>query len=152
MHTLEVAMSVVMCNRNSDVVVPQYESYGAAGMDIQADIEESFVLGHGERRLVNCGFKLEVPKGFEVQVRPRSGLAHKYGLSIVNSPGTIDSDYRGEIMCNLINLGQEAITITPAMRIAQIVLSPVTRGVLIETQSLSSTERGENGHGSTGTH
>jgi dUTP pyrophosphatase len=152
MHLVEMNVPIVMCNRNKGIVMPSYESADAAGMDLQADIEEPFELGPGERRLVDTGIKIAVPQYFEMQVRPRSGLAHKHGLSVVNSPGTIDADYRGEIKVNLVNMGLFPVTITPLMRIAQMVLSPVTRARLIETDALSETVRGESGFGSTGTH
>jgi dUTP pyrophosphatase len=151
MHLMELSIAVVMCNRSELVKVPAYETAGAAGMDLQADILEAINLHPGHRVLVPTGVKIAVPQMFEMQVRPRSGLALKHGLSIVNSPGTIDSDYRGEIGIVLINHGADIYRVEPGARIAQMVLSPVTRAVMNVTEQLDTTVRGENGYGSTGT-
>ena len=134
-------------------LMPTYGSEEAAGADVRAAISEEIVLEPGERKLIPTGLKFAIPEGYEVQVRPRSGLALKHGISIVNTPGTIDSDYRGPIGIILINHGSEPFTVTPRMRIAQILVAPVFRGMfLLEEESLSETARGEGGFGHTGTH
>lgn len=130
--------------------IPSYQTSGAAGADISAFIDEDIVLKSGERAFVPTGIKISIPEGFEVQVRPRSGLAAKNGVTVLNAPGTIDSDYRGEIKVILINLGKEDFTIKNGERIAQLVVAPVTRGVFVKAQALDNTERGEGGFGSTG--
>ena len=129
---------------------PAYASPGAAGMDAVAAVTEPHVLGPGERFAVPLGFAMAIPAGYEVQVRPRSGLALKNGISVPNSPGTIDSDYRGEVKALLINLGAEAFTITRGMRIAQLVPAAVTHAKLTIVDSLDQTARGAGGFGSTG--
>jgi dUTP pyrophosphatase len=131
------------------VEMPQYKSEGAAGFDVRA-LEEVH-LGPLERKLVPTGIRMAIPPGYEGQVRPRSGLALKHGISMVNTPGTIDSDYRGEVGILLINLGSEAVKLTKGERIAQIVICPVTRAEFQQVQDLDDTERGEGGFGSTGT-
>jgi dUTP pyrophosphatase len=128
--------------------LPAYESDGAAGMDVRA--AKDLVIAAGQRALVPTGFAIAIPHGFEVQVRPRSGLALKKGISVPNSPGTIDSDYRGELGVILINHGAEDFTIAHGDRIAQIVAAPVQRAEMIEVDELDKTERGDGGFGSTG--
>lgn len=150
MHALFQEVEIQMVNRRGDIVVPEYATSGASGMDVQADITAPVILHTGERHLFPCGFKLAVPVGFEIQVRPRSGLALKQGLTVLNTPGTVDSDYRGEVGVILMNTAPEPVTISPGSRIAQIVLCPVTRAVFTETNELSATTRGEGGYGSTG--
>ncbi|MDD7416090.1 MAG: dUTP diphosphatase [Treponemataceae bacterium] len=130
--------------------VPVYKTSGAAGADVCACIETPVILKPFERTAVPTGLFFEIPEGYEIQVRPRSGLALKNGIALVNAPGTIDSDYRGELCVILINLGTEDFTIHNGDRIAQIVLSPVLKASFIEVSSISVTERGENGFGSTG--
>ena len=130
--------------------VPVYKTSGAAGADVCACIETPVILKPFERTAVPTGLFFEIPDGYEIQVRPRSGLALKNGIALVNAPGTIDSDYRGELCVILINLGTEDFTIHNGDRIAQIVLSPVLKASFIEVSSISVTERGENGFGSTG--
>jgi len=132
--------------------VPKYQSAGASGLDLYAAVKagERIVLAPTQSYLVPTGVVVEIPSGFEGQVRPRSGLAAKYGISIVNAPGTIDSDYRGEIFCQLINLGTGPYQIIRGARIAQLVISPVTRVRVISSRILSETERGAGGLGSTG--
>lgn len=132
------------------VDLPAYKTAGAAGLDLCAAIEQSLVLQPGARRLVPTGLILEIPEGYEGQVRPRSGLALRHGISMVNSPGTIDSDYRGELGVLLINLGEEPFLIEPGARIAQLVICPVARATLVEVTESTSTERGSGGYGSTG--
>lgn len=129
---------------------PSYQTSGAAGADISAFIKENIVLKKGMRAFVPTGIKVAIPEGFEIQVRPRSGLAAKSGVTVLNTPGTIDSDYRGEIKVILINLGEEDFTIKSGDRIAQLVVAPVTQGVFVKTDALDTTERGEGGFGSTG--
>ncbi len=128
--------------------LPRYETAGAAGMDLRAD--EPFTLAPGERRLVPTGLALEIPAGHEGQVRPRSGLAVRHGIALVNAPGTIDSDYRGEVQVLLVNLGQAPATFARGDRIAQLVIAPVTRATLEVVDDLGPTGRGSGGFGSTG--
>jgi dUTP pyrophosphatase len=135
---------------NVAVPLPAYETPGAAGLDLCAALGESLTLEPGERRLVPTGLCLEVPEGFEAQVRPRSGLALKHGLTVLNSPGTIDSDYRGEVGIVLINHGDQAVEIRPLQRIAQLVIAAVARLEVAVVGALSETERGDGGYGSTG--
>lgn len=131
--------------------LPAYQSEHAAGMDLHAAIDASATIAPGEILLVACGFAVAFPPGFELQVRPRSGLATKFGLSMPNAPGTIDADYRGEVKVPLINLGKMPVVIEPGMRIAQAVLCPVARARIEEVAELDATARGSGGFGSTGT-
>ncbi|MBP8810517.1 MAG: dUTP diphosphatase [Kofleriaceae bacterium] len=133
-----------------DAVVPAYMSEDAAGLDLTAAIDAPVVLGPGERAAVGTGLALELPRGFEGQVRPRSGLARTHGVTVVNAPGTIDADYRGEVAVLLINHGREPFTVAPGTRIAQLVIAPVVQATLEEVDALSSTARGAGGFGSTG--
>lgn len=135
---------------NFEPVLPSYATLGAAGADIRACITGPVVIKPGERALIPTGLFFEIPEGYEIQVRPRSGLALKHGITCLNSPGTIDSDYRGEIGVILINTGKEDFTVENNDRIAQIVLSPVVRADFIPAGNLSETERGTGGFGSTG--
>ena len=128
---------------------PAYQTEGSAGMDLRSN--EEVELQPGGRQLVKTGLRIAIPKGFEGQVRPRSGLALKHGISMVNTPGTIDSDYRGEIQVLLINLGQSVVKLERGERIAQLVICPVTRAEINVVDRLDETERGEGGFGSTGT-
>ncbi|MCE6075234.1 dUTP diphosphatase [Agrobacterium vitis] len=132
--------------------LPAYETAGAAGMDLRAAVTEAepLTLTPGKRALVPTGLIMEIPQGFEAQIRPRSGLAFKNGITCLNTPGTIDSDYRGEVKVLLINLGTEDFTITRGMRIAQMVIAPVTQAQVIEVTETSDTMRGTGGFGSTG--
>jgi dUTP pyrophosphatase len=132
------------------IPLPQYESEGAAGLDIRAFLGSETVIPPLGRAQIPTGLFVEIPPGFEGQVRPRSGLAARRGVTVLNSPGTIDSDYRGELQIILINLGAEPFTVQNGDRIAQLVLSPVCRAAVLETESLSITERGSGGFGSTG--
>ncbi len=131
-------------------VVPQRMSAGSAGLDLSASIEEPLSLLPGARAAVPTGFAFAIPLGFEGQVRPRSGLARRHGITLVNAPGTIDSDYRGEVSVLLINLGAERVQINSGDRIAQLVIAPIALPELIEVKELGSTSRGEGGFGSTG--
>lgn len=135
---------------HSDVNLPVYETSGSSGMDLQAYISEEIILKPGERKLIPTGLSIAIPENLEIQIRPRSGLAYKKGISVVNTPGTIDSDYRGEIKVLLINLGKEDFIIKKFERIAQMVVCPITKVVLSETNDLPDTIRGEGGFGSTG--
>jgi len=135
---------------HSDVNLPAYETSGSSGMDLQAYISEEIILKPSERKLIPTGLSVAIPENLEIQIRPRSGLAYKKGISVVNTPGTIDSDYRGEIKVLLINLGKEDFIIKKFERIAQMVVCPITKVVLSETNDLPDTIRGEGGFGSTG--
>jgi dUTP pyrophosphatase len=132
------------------VPLPAYQTPGSAGLDLCAALLEAVRLGPGERRLIPTGLVFEIPEGHEGQVRPRSGLALKHGISVVNSPGTIDSDFRGEVGIVLINHGAEPYVIEPLSRIAQIVITRVEQVEIEEAESLTETSRGAGGYGSTG--
>jgi dUTP pyrophosphatase len=146
----EVALRVRRLPHASDLPLPEQASPGSAGLDLRAAISEDLLLEPGERALVPTGLVLELPQGWEGQVRPRSGLAIRHGISLLNSPGTIDSDYRGEVKVVLANLGGEPMTIRRGDRIAQLVVSPVSRVVVQEVSELSPTDRSDGGFGSTG--
>ncbi|MCF6328135.1 MAG: dUTP diphosphatase [Devosiaceae bacterium] len=130
----------------------KYQSEQAAGFDICAaiDMEETISIGAGERALIPAGFSMALPKGYEAQIRPRSGLALKHGISVLNSPGTIDADYRGEIKVLLINMGKEDFYVKRGMRIAQMVIAAVAKANFIEVENIDDTQRGKGGFGSTG--
>ncbi|WP_035273836.1 dUTP diphosphatase [Desulfogranum japonicum] len=134
----------------ADIPLPSYASSLAAGMDVSAAITEPVTLAPGERYLVPSGFAVAIPPGFEIQVRPRSGLAIKHGITVINSPGTIDADYRGEVKIGLINLSQAPFTIHRGDRIAQMILAPVICAQIEAVDELSDTERGSGGFGHTG--
>ncbi len=142
-------MKVKIINRSKNAL-PQYETAGSAGMDLRADISETITLKPLERTLVPTGLFIELPQGYEAQIRPRSGLAAKKGISIPNSPGTIDSDYRGEIKVIVINLSSETQIIEPAERVAQMVIAKYEQIEWQETETLEDSERGAGGFGSTG--
>lgn len=150
MQTAAVQFCWLLPPAERDLPLPAYASAQAAGMDIAAALEEEFVLQPGAIALIPTGLAAALPEGFELQVRPRSGLAIKHGITVVNAPGTIDADYRGEIKIGLINLGQEPFTIRRGDRIAQLVLAPVCRAALQSVSSLEATERGSGGFGHTG--
>ena len=133
------------------IELPQYESKGAAGMDLRAFLDSDVTIPPMGRAKIPTGLRLEIPAGYEAQVRPRSGLAVKSGLTVLNSPGTIDSDYRGELEVILINLGAQSVIIKDGQRIAQLVAAPVCRALIEETDTLEETQRGSEGFGSTGT-
>ncbi|MBC7496706.1 MAG: dUTP diphosphatase [Sphingomonadaceae bacterium] len=150
--TAEVAIRVEIMRHAEGLDLPAYATSGAAGMDAVAAVDRDLVLAPGERRPVPTGLKLVIPDGYELQVRPRSGLALKHLLTVPNSPGTIDSDYRGELMILLANLGDAPVTITRGMRIAQLVVAPVVRGRWVVVAAVGAdTVRGAGGFGSTGT-
>jgi dUTP pyrophosphatase len=131
-------------------IVPRYMSAGAAGLDLTATLDQPVVLAPGQRAAIGTGLAVAIPAGYEGQVRPRSGLALSAGLTVVNAPGTIDSDYRGEVKVLLINLGSDAVTIESGTRIAQLVIAPFSRADLVEVDELPPSERGAGGFGSTG--
>jgi len=133
-----------------DLPLPSYQTAGAVGMDLYAAVEKSLVIAPMGRVIVPCGFRMALPHGYEAQIRPRSGLAYKHGISMPNSPGTIDSDYRGEIGVLLINLGEQDFAIKRGDRIAQMVINRVEIVELVPASELSESERGEGGFGSTG--
>lgn len=135
-----------------ELPLPSYESEHAAGMDIRACLLHPLELKPGCRALIPTGFKMALPNGYEAQIRPRSGLAYKYGITMLNTPGTIDSDYRGEVKVLAINLGEEMFTINHGDRIAQMVIAPVFQPATEQVESLPRSTRGEGGFGSTGIH
>lgn len=134
----------------ADLPLPAYETAGAAGLDLRAAIMAPLTLAPGERALIPTGLAMQLPGGFEGQVRPRSGLALRHGVTVLNAPGTVDSDYRGEVSVVLINHGQEPFSIQRGDRIAQFVIAPVTQAELLEVSTLDATARGAGGYGSTG--
>lgn len=135
---------------DADLPLPRYMTENSAGMDICAALKEDLILSPGQIFLVPTGFAMALPEGFEAQIRPRSGLAVKYGIGIVNAPGTIDADYRGEVKIALINFGQEAVTIKRGERIAQMIIQKVYRAWVNVVQQLDETDRGTGGFGHTG--
>jgi len=150
METVSVAIMWLDSRQSADLSLPTYATELAAGMDVCAALAAPLVLAPGEIGLVGCGFALAIPPGYEIQVRPRSGLAVKFGVTVVNAPGTIDADYRGEVKVGLINLSREPYTIHRGDRIAQLVLAPVVRAVLQPVTELTETARGGGGFGHTG--
>lgn len=142
-------MKVRFTKLTPSAMVPKYASDGASGLDLHADV--GAVIAPGDRALVRTGIAIELPAGFEAQVRPRSGLALKYGITVLNSPGTVDADYRGDIGVILQNNGTDSFIVRQGDRIAQLVIAPVTRIELDEAESLSESDRGTEGFGSTGT-
>ncbi len=146
------ALNLLRLDHADGIDLPSYETSGAAGMDLRAAVpaDEPLTLKPGARALVPTGFVFEVPQGFEAQIRPRSGLAIKNGITCLNTPGTVDSDYRGEVKVILANLGQEDFVIERGMRIAQMVIAPVTQVAVFEVTETSETTRGSGGFGSTG--
>lgn len=146
-----VRVAVMRLPHNPDIPLPSYETAHAAGMDLPAAVDSDMVVEPGKRVMVPTGLAIALPQGYEAQVRPRSGLAARNGITLLNTPGTIDADYRGEIKVILINLGEEAFTVSRGMRIAQMIVAPVTRAQLVQTDILPETTRGTGGFGSTGT-
>jgi|TARA_B110000438_G_C15326985_1_gene442019 dUTP pyrophosphatase len=135
---------------SNEVLTPKYATPGSSGMDIAAYIEQDVIINPGEKALIPTGFSLSIPEGYEVQIRPRSGLAAKKGITVLNTPGTIDSDYRGEIKVILINLSQDMFYVKNGERIAQMVVCPIQQAIVEEVEDLSETNRGAGGFGSTG--
>ena len=145
-----ISVAISRLPGNDDVPLPEYQSEHAAAMDLHAAVTEPVTLAPGEIALIPCGFAMAVPVGYEAQIRPRSGLALKHGISIPNAPGTIDSDYRGQVQVVMINLGAEPFVIERCLRIAQMIIKPVPRVKWAEVDELPPTERGSGGFGHTG--
>ena len=144
-------MTKILIKRLSkEVSLPKYETKGSSGMDLAANLKTGIDLKPGETVIVPTGLAVSIPNGFEAQIRPRSGLAAKKKISVLNTPGTIDSDYRGEIKIILINLGKELFTIDKGLRVAQMIICPITKAELEEVDDLNNTDRGDGGFGSTG--
>jgi dUTP pyrophosphatase len=151
--TANVTINVVKLPHGADLKLPKYETEQSAGMDLYAALGdgEAVTLGPLERAMIPTGLAMALPAGYEAQVRPRSGLAAKNGITVLNTPGTIDADYRGEVKVILVNLSNDPFTIERGMRIAQMIIAPVTQGVWNEVDALDETARGAGGFGSTGT-
>ena len=147
----QVQIAVTRLPHNADLPLPAYETAQSAGMDLAAAIEAPITLSPGERAMVPTGLAIALPAGYEAQVRPRSGLAAKNGVTVLNTPGTVDADYRGEVKVILVNLGDTAFEVERGMRIAQMVIAPVTQAAFAEVAELPETARGTGGFGSTGT-
>ena len=147
---VRVAPRVLIQKLRAGAVVPRYMTARAAGLDLSAAIDQTIELGAGQRVAIPTGLALKLPEGYEAQVRPRSGLARDHGITLVNSPGTIDSDYTGEVIVLVINHGDRAVRIEPGHRIAQLVIAPVVQAELVEVSELPATARGAGGFGSTG--
>ena len=144
-------MTEILIKRLSKTVsMPKYETIGSSGMDLAADIDEKIEIKPGETKTIPTGLSVSIPQEFEIQIRPRSGLAAKHQLSVLNTPGTIDADYRGEIKVILINLGKKIFIVEDGLRIAQMVLCPLTKAKIKEVETLDGTTRGSGGFGSTG--
>lgn len=141
----------IKLKNTSNNPLPSYATAGAAGLDIHANLTEAVTLQPLERKLIPTGLYMEIPEGFEVQIRPRSGLAYKNGITVLNAPGTIDADYRGEVGVLLINLSAEPFVVEPGERVAQMVVAPYVQATWEETSALTETDRGAGGFGSTGT-
>ena len=146
----DLTIEIITLPHAAGLDLPAYATAHAAGMDLCAAVQEDIVLSPGQRKLIPTGLAIALPEGYEAQIRPRSGLALKNGISVLNSPGTIDADYRGEIQIILANLGNEPFTISRGMRIAQMVIASYTRIAWHQVEALSKTERGDGGFGSTG--
>ena len=144
-------IKILIKKLSKEVSLPKYETSGSSGMDLSANIDAKINIEPGKTAIIPTGLALSIPKGFEIQIRPRSGLAAKQKISVLNTPGTIDSDYRGEIKVILINLSQESFKVEKGLRIAQMVVCPVVQAQLKEVNDLNETGRGEGGFGSTGT-
>ena len=143
-------IKILIKRLSKEVSLPKYETSGSSGMDLAANIDKKININPGKTAIIPTGLALSIPKGFEVQIRPRSGLAAKNKISVLNTPGTIDADYRGEIKVILINLGKDPFEIEKGLRIAQMVVCPIVQAQFQEVKDLSKTERGEGGFGSTG--
>ncbi|MBW7852339.1 MAG: dUTP diphosphatase [Rhodospirillales bacterium] len=147
---MTVAVMVRRLPHSADLPLPRYETAQAAGMDLLAAVTDDIILRPGDRAMVPTGLAIALPAGHEAQVRPRSGLAARHGVTVLNAPGTVDADYRGEIAVLLINLGHEAFVVSRGMRIAQLIIAAVGRAAWAECQELPETPRGAGGFGSTG--
>lgn len=146
-HEPEVEIPVLI---EEGVELPNYASIGASGADVRASIKEKLIMAPGTSALIPTGLRFDIPAGYEIQVRPRSGLALKHQVTVLNTPGTIDADYRGELKVILINHGKEPFVIEPQMRIAQLVVAPVTRATFLQSDAVAETRRGAGGFGHTG--
>ncbi|MCH9754107.1 MAG: dUTP diphosphatase [Alphaproteobacteria bacterium] len=146
----QITVKLIKSESGKDLPTPKYATAGSAGMDLYADTQGSITLAKGKKMLISTGISIGLPEKYEAQIRPRSGLAAKNGITVLNTPGTIDSDYTGEIKVILINLSDEDFIIERGMRIAQMIIAPVTTANFIETESLEETDRGTSGFGSTG--
>ena len=144
-------IKILIKRLSKEISLPKYETAGSSGMDLAANIVDNINVDPGNTAIIPTGLALSIPKGFEIQIRPRSGLAAKQKISVLNTPGTIDSDYRGEIKVILINLGQKSFKVEKGLRIAQMVVCPVVQAQIKEVEDLNETERGKGGFGSTGT-
>ena len=144
-------VKILIKRLSSKVTMPQYKTIGASGMDIAAFLDNEILIKPSEKKIIPTGIKLKIPKGYEIQIRPRSGLAANNDITVLNTPGTIDSDYRGEIKVILFNHGKNIFKVENGLRIAQMVLCPVIEANLSEVEIIDETERGEGGFGSTGT-
>lgn len=149
---MTIDVRITQLPHGSDLPLPEYATSHSAGMDLMAAIDAELVVAPGARALVPCGIAIALPDDYEAQIRPRSGLAFKQGLTVANAPGTIDADYRGEIKALLINLGAEPVVITRGMRVAQMIVAPVTQAKWLKVDSLDDTQRSAGGFGSTGVH
>ena len=143
-------IKILIKKLNQKAILPKYETVGASGLDLSANLEKNIVLKPGEKCLIPTGIAVTIPNEYEFQIRPRSGLAMKNSITVLNTPGTIDADYRGEIKVIIINLGNKNFEITNGTRIAQMVLCPISKAKLLEVEDLDSTKRGDGGFGSTG--
>jgi dUTP pyrophosphatase len=152
METVTVTLTWLDPDQTAGLALPVYATELAAGMDVGAAINGPMVLTPGEIRVVPCGFAVAIPEGYEIQVRPRSGLAIKHGVTVINAPGTIDADYRGEVKVGLINHGRVPFTIQRGDRVAQLILAPVARAKVKVVAELATTKRGSGGFGHTGLH
>ena len=150
MSRQKVRVQILRLKHAEDFNLPEYATDLSAGMDLSAAVEEPMMLNPGERFLVSTGISIALPEGYEAQIRPRSGLALKHGVTVLNAPGTIDADYRGELKVILINLSDKVFVVEKGLRIAQMVLCPVVKATLKEVTELENTERGSSGFGSTG--
>jgi dUTP pyrophosphatase len=148
----DMELQILRLPHGADLPLPSYQSIHAAGLDLLAAVPTAapLMLAPGERGLVPCGIAIALPHGFEGQVRPRSGLAVHHGVTVLNAPGTIDADYRGEVMVMLVNLGAGSFAVTRGMRIAQLIIAPIARARIVEAPALDTTARGVKGFGSTG--
>ena len=145
-----IPVKIIRLQDDNDLPLPSYESEGSSGMDIRANIKEPVLLNPGEIKLIPTGFAVSIPPGYEAQIRPRSGLALKHGITFLNSPGTIDSDYRGEVGIIMTNWGSESFSIRRGDRIAQMIISRVYKADFVVTDNLDETSRGQGGFGHTG--
>lgn len=148
----EVEIQIQVLKHGEGLPLPSYQTPGSSGFDLLAAVEQDLILKPGERTLIPTGLSFAIPQGYEAQIRPRSGLAIKHGITMLNTPGTIDSDYRGEVKLIAINLGQESFTVTRGMRMAQAVIAEVVKARLLAADNLDTTSRGSGGFGHTGTH